>query len=71
MGGGVHCVVGGIVVFSVNISYCLFNFFEFNHWPGVNFTFKFGIYDRVRGGSIVEGGSIISSSIGGMIVVSQ
>ena len=37
------------------------------HYTGVNFTFKFGIYDIVGRDSIIGGGSIIIGSIGGMI----
>ena len=48
-----------------------FSFFVFNHWPGVNFTFKFGINERFGGGRIIEGCSIIISSIGYMIDIYQ
>ena len=57
--------------YAASPSVTVFWFFKFNHWPGVNITFKFGIYERVGGFGIIGGVSIISRIIGGMIAVSK
>ena len=47
-----------MLFFTVSTSFIVFFLTWFNHCTGVNFIFKFGIYERVRGGSIIGRGCV-------------